>query len=56
MAELKVYRCVVNGQQATLRLTEEDAKRYNAVPLEPAPAVKARPAAEAAHTPSNKAR
>jgi hypothetical protein len=34
MAELSIYTVTVNGNETTMQLSEEDAKRLNAKPVE----------------------
>lgn len=38
MTELKEYDVEINGNRTTMRLTEEDAKRYGAVEVDQDPA------------------
>lgn len=53
MAELREYNVVVNGNPTTMQLTEEDAKRLDAEPVDKTFVEKAKAIVE---PPKNKAR
>jgi len=53
MAELRIYKVLVNGNETTMQLTEEDAKQLGAEPVDKTLAEKAKAVVE---PPKNKAR
>lgn len=46
MAELREYRVTLNGVDSTMLLSDKDAKRMGAVPIEAMPAAEAVPVAK----------